>query len=184
MESQTLNYQSLRFFPFWDDTVIYQTVGLINMVDHIFSINPNASQWIEVGSNIGESATIFLSFEKVHHLFCIDHWIEAINILQKKLEGEINRGRCTIYSGNSLNFSNLVSDDSFDVVYIDADHSYESASNDISYYWPKLRKNGFLCGHDYTVKWPGVVKAVDEFASSINAPVAKFRDASWLIHKV
>lgn len=184
MQSQLLKHQSIRFFPFWDDTMIYQTVGLINMVDYIFTINPNANYWIEVGSHIGESATIFLSFQKVHHLYCIDHDKQTIDILNKKLEKEVLSNRCSIYYGNSLSFTTLIEDTSADVIYIDANHSYESVSNDIKYYWPKLKTNGFLCGHDYCNKWSGVMRAVDEFASCTKFSIKTFTDASWLIHKV
>jgi len=157
---------------------------VINMVDYIFTTNPDANSWIEVGSNIGESATIFLSFKKVHHLYCIDHWEEAIEILKKKLEKEVSSNRCSIYYGSSFSFANLIEDNSADVIYIDADHSLKSVSEDIKYYWPKLKQNGFLCGHDYCDKWPGVIKAVNEFASSIKSNILTFKDASWLIHKV
>lgn len=39
-------------------------------------------------------------------------------------------------------------DKSFDLVYIDADHSYQNVSNDITAWLPKVKPNGVLCGHD------------------------------------
>jgi hypothetical protein len=43
-----------------------------------------------------------------------------------------------------------------------------------------------LCGHDYhEVVWPGVVRAVNEFANvHNNLHIQVFKDCSWLIHKV
>ena len=52
-----------------------------------------------------------------------------------------------------------------DFVYIDGNHAYKYALQDIRNYWPKVKKGGVLCGHDYynTTKAREVKKAVDEF---------------------
>ena len=48
----------------------------------------------------------------------------------------------------------------FDLVYIDADHSYEGCSKDIQAWLPKMRKGSILAGHDF---WhPPVKQAVVE----------------------
>lgn len=49
-----------------------------------------------------------------------------------------------------------------DFVFIDAAHSYEAVRRDIRDWEPKVRKGGWLGGHDYHFSHPGVVKAVDE----------------------
>jgi len=48
----------------------------------------------------------------------------------------------------------------FDLVFIDADHSYEAVRADIQAWLPLVRRGGILCGHDY--HWPGVRQAVEE----------------------
>jgi predicted O-methyltransferase YrrM len=55
----------------------------------------------------------------------------------------------------------LVDDGSLDFVFIDADHSYSAVMQDIAHWRPKVRKGGWIGGHDYNAKWPGVVSAVD-----------------------
>ena len=67
-----------------------------------------------------------------------------------------------------------------DVIYIDANHSYESVVNDINYWKPYLSPGGIISGHDYNnISWPGVVRAVDEsFPGYI---INRFRDTSWAI---
>lgn len=58
----------------------------------------------------------------------------------------------------------------FDLVFIDADHSYESIKQDIHLWKPLVRKGGILSGHDYKAggKFPfwGVKVAVDEIFAS------------------
>ncbi len=51
---------------------------------------------------------------------------------------------------------------SFPFVFIDADHAYESARDDIAAWLPRVRPGGVLAGHDYCADWPGVIRAVDE----------------------
>lgn len=47
-----------------------------------------------------------------------------------------------------------------DLVFIDADHSYEWVKKDIEAYKPKLKSGGWLTGHD--IDFPGVNRAVNE----------------------
>lgn len=59
---------------------------------------------------------------------------------------------------------------SLDFVFIDADHTYDAVQRDIETWWPKIRLEGILCGHDYGGRrnrhglW-GVNRAVDEFVA-------------------
>jgi len=49
----------------------------------------------------------------------------------------------------------------FDMVFIDADHTYEAVKKDIELWKPLIRKGGILSGHDYGM-YHEVNKAVDE----------------------
>ena len=48
----------------------------------------------------------------------------------------------------------------FDMVFIDADHTYEAVKEDISLWLPLVRKGGILSGHDYG-SYAEVKQAVD-----------------------
>ena len=50
----------------------------------------------------------------------------------------------------------------FDLIFIDADHSYKACKADILGSAPLLRPGGILCGHDYRAGWKGVDRAVAE----------------------
>ena len=53
-------------------------------------------------------------------------------------------------------------DNSLDFVFIDAAHDYESVKKDINAWYPKVKKEGIIGGHDYT--WcDDVRRAVNEF---------------------
>jgi predicted O-methyltransferase YrrM len=52
-----------------------------------------------------------------------------------------------------------------DVIYVDAAHEYESVRADLQAYWKLLAPGGVMFGDDYNC-WPGVTRAVDEFAEA------------------
>jgi SAM-dependent methyltransferase len=59
----------------------------------------------------------------------------------------------------------LIPDDSQDLIYVDADHTYPSVREDIADWLPKLRSGGIMAGHDYHPGQPrrnGVAQAVHE----------------------
>lgn len=68
----------------------------------------------------------------------------------------------TIYPVSSEEAAKLIHG-RFDMVFIDADHTYESVRADIKRWWPRLRKGGILALHDYGHDaFEGVKQAVDE----------------------
>ncbi len=84
-------------------------------------------------------------------------------------------------------------DNFFDLVYIDADHTYDAVQADLKAWWPKVKVSGVLAGHDYE-NWVtdqyvrfGVVKAVDEFVATQKLQhrfhVTQDSPRSWLILK-
>jgi hypothetical protein len=70
---------------------------------------------------------------------------------------------------------------SLDVVFIDALHDYESVKHDIELWWPLVRPGGYLCGHDYNHKWPGVMRAVAERFNLMDVCLGP--DSMWWVRK-
>ena len=68
--------------------------------------------------------------------------------------------RLRVIQGHSHRVADQIADASQDLVFIDADHSYQGCSGDIRAYRTKLRDHGLLTGHD--IDYPGVNRAVKE----------------------
>jgi len=69
--------------------------------------------------------------------------------------------RARLIEGDTVAAAALVEDGSLDFVFIDADHSYEAVRRDIDAWRSKVKPGGWLGGHDYNRKFPGVIRAVD-----------------------
>jgi len=69
----------------------------------------------------------------------------------------------------------------FDFVYIDANHYFDPVLADLEAYAPKVKKNGFLCGHDYAGLNPmfEVEEAVQEFCNRHNWRLLYTTDEEW-----
>ena len=65
----------------------------------------------------------------------------------KSIEG--HEDRAVMVRGSSQVVSEMFEDDCFDFVYIDANHAYDFVIQDIELWYPKVKKGGYLLGHDY-----------------------------------
>jgi hypothetical protein len=75
-------------------------------------------------------------------------------------------------------------DEFFDFIYIDGDHTYQGTNTDLINSFPKIKKNGILCGDDYGVFEHidfGVRKAVDEFCLKNNLKLNIDESFWWAI---
>lgn len=83
----------------------------------------------------------------------------------------------------------------FDYVYIDADHSYEGAIEDMRLWWARVRQGGIMAGHDHIEMESkngvpfGVVKAVKDFMKEQKIGQDRFHVTSegfktWMLYKV
>jgi glycosyltransferase involved in cell wall biosynthesis len=75
-------------------------------------------------------------------------------------------------------------DDALDFVYLDANHSYETVSQDLHLWFPKIKRGGVLAGHDFLDgELPegrfGVASAVRAFAQDVGLNVQLTDDAAW-----
>jgi hypothetical protein len=97
-------------------------------------------------------------------LYCIDPWIQSA-YAPENIEATVPQGvydtdyektkaklihyNCAIVRETSLKAAELFPDNSFDFVYIDANHDFVNVTNDIDTWKKKVRPGGILSGHDY-----------------------------------
>lgn len=122
---------------------------------------------LEVGSWLGTGSTraIIEMLLPVPDalLYCVDTWQGSPNVgrhlqivqnydvlatFRHNVELSGGRDRVKQLVMTSQEAAKTVADNSFDLVFIDGDHSYLQTSKDIERWHPKVRNGGILCGHD------------------------------------
>lgn len=73
-------------------------------------------------------------------------------------------------------------DESLDFIFIDGLHTYDQVLKDCYNYYPKLKKSGLFCGHDYSVI-QDVGKAVREFSQHAKAEIKTANQDIWYWYK-
>lgn len=152
------------------------------------------SKIVEIGCYAGESSEVFAKYFDSGLIFCIDPWkgVDGAPIsedthnythkldIAEKVFNVMRRKYTNIVKlkGFDYEFLDTIPDNSMDGIYIDGNHYYESVKKNILAWLPKVKKGGYLCGHDYYSITPGVVRAVEEI---FNYPDHVFEDSSWAI---
>ena len=94
-------------------------------------------------------------------------------------------GRAKIMVSDSVDAAKNILNDSLDFVFIDANHNYQSVSEDIETWYPKLKKGALLCGHDYGNNefdyGMEVIRAVHDAASRHEWKVEAGEDFTWFV---
>ncbi len=86
--------------------------------------------------------------------------------------------RARIIRSESVKAATVIADGSVDMVFIDANHSYESVKSDIEAWLPKVKPGGIIGGHDFAhPRYAGVKQAVVE-AFGVDA-VSLGNDRTW-----
>ena len=140
---------------------------------------------LEIGSYKGESTSIFASsgiFEKIYCMDPFDGYEEALEMLDddwKTVKTQFYTNtrhwdNINLIQDYSFNQVNNFPDKYFDVIYMDADHSYDALKRDIELYLPKCNK--IIGGHDYGDDHPDVMKVVKDV---FDGPDIVFCDGSW-----
>lgn len=129
---------------------------------------PDGSNILEVGVQFGRSFSVMLQVGKQKRFnvtavdnFCEENGEDIFNAFTD------NVAKCNyeyvLIKKDSREAHTDLQDNYFDLIHIDADHTYEGVKADILNYLPKLKKGGFICFHDYARdSLPGVYLAVNE----------------------
>ena len=116
---------------------------------------------------------------------------QKLDKLAEQVSQKLSNSGHTLIREVSEKASLQFDDNSVDVVYLDADHSYTGCSNDIDFWYPKIRDGGILAGHDYCNGNPqkghvyGVIQAVAQLVDEHDLELFVTSDAypSWMVVK-
>lgn len=86
----------------------------------------------------------------------------------------------TLHEDSSIIASTKYPDNYFDFVFLDGAHDYDNVFNDIKAWTPKVKKGGWIGGHDYgNPHWAGVKDAVHNFFGDGNYSIGFFQSYVW-----
>jgi len=138
---------------------------------------------VEVGVWKGSNAYDMISFLPIKKLYLIDpykHYDNYDDYKEDDMDNMYDRVKEKFKPfGDKVKLIRKMSIDAVedipdgcDFIYIDANHSYEFVKKDLKLFYPKVKKGGIFCGHDYNyIRHPGVTKAVNEFSEEIDNKV-------------
>lgn len=137
---------------------------------------------VEIGVYRGENAVFILSTLPIKKLFLIDPYLEYEGIkkdnigfnnhTQANFDNDFRMAKKRLIKfKDRVEFIIKKSEDAaedvpygLDFVYIDGNHNYEFVKRDIELYYPKVKRGGSLGGDNFESIFPGVARAVLEFA--------------------
>ena len=167
------------------------------MLDLVLDQFPAEGTWVELGSWTGRSAAYcvveLINRNKLGAFYCVDTWKgeaaiaydpATVQDLEKIFKHNLTPviEHITMLSMISWDSADHFADESVDFCYVDAGHSYEAVTNDLTAWWPKMRPGSMFAGDDYTKGYPGVQQAVWDFFKPLDIQVRR-SGRCWLVTK-
>ncbi|MFA6501902.1 MAG: class I SAM-dependent methyltransferase [Parachlamydiales bacterium] len=157
----------------------------------IINLLPEKTKMVEIGSYQGESTEIFAKSKKIKIIHAVDPFEDgydmvhhlayqcAMSVVEEAFNQRISNYKSVIkHKMKSEDAVKLFADESLDFIYIDGNHFYEFVKKDIQMWFPKIKINGWIAGHDFQIK--EVVNAVQH---TLGVPDFVFQDFSWIFQK-
>lgn len=143
--------------------------------DFLLKSIPRGGVFVECGAWLGKSSNYLCNQRSDIRVVIVDHWLgsqgeittnhklaqetDIFQMFKQNMEGLRYEAIRKSSREASLDFE----DGSLDVVFIDMGHTYEDVKEDIGLWLPKVKSGGILAGDDYTLDWPSVIQAVQEY---------------------
>ncbi len=139
------------------------------LYDFVADFYDEKSKIVELGCFYGSSiiylASNFKKQRKSVIIDAVDKWdFKLENVFDKFIENINNNyvaDMINVMHYDSIEASKKYDNNSIDFIFIDANHEYESVKSDIEAWYPKLKENGIMAGHD--IQQEGVFKALNDF---------------------
>lgn len=100
--------------------------------------------------------------------------------VEKVLQNISGNDTVFVHKGYFPETTNGLTDEAFALVNIDTD-LYNPAKAGLEYFYPLLSPGGVILIHDYTYKWEGLVKAVNEFVAEIPENIIEVPDMNGTV---
>jgi len=167
------------------------------MLDLVLDQFPASGVWVELGSWTGRSAAYcvveLINRNKLGEFYCVDTWkgeaaiaydAATVQDLEHIFRTNIKpvSEQVKMLSEISWDAADHFADESVDFCYVDAGHSYDAVTMDLTAWWPKLRPGSAFAGDDYTKGYPGVQQAVWDFFGPQDIRVRR-SGRCWLVTK-
>lgn len=124
---------------------------------------------VELGIGSGINARAILKQNNIKKLYLIDNYFEypLDYVTAREMINPLEPVEFIIEDTHKA--VQRFRDNFFDFIYIDASHEKDFITQDIQDWYPKVKRGGFLGGHDYfNQTHPDVREAVDEFINQYN----------------
>jgi len=138
----------------------------------------------ELGSWTGTSTSLFAKIAKENsgRVYAVDTFegaetdnlqdcanaFDIEKIFRNHLKAQKLEEYVEIYKGKTVELHDKFANDFFDVLFIDADHRYESVKKDIELWSPKVKKGGIICGHDCDVLLKNGIQSLYDHFKDVN----------------
>lgn len=145
-----------------------------HLLDALASQYINGMTIAEIGVAFGDFSEEIIKRGNINKLFLIDAWEgerygNGKEEVELKFKNQIEEGKIELLQGYSTDILRLMEDDYLDIAYIDTNHTYATTYEELLLCDKKVKKTGYICGHDYVNLSPvsriqyGVVEAVHNF---------------------
>ena len=152
------------YFGDWDVAVYRQMVSSL----------PDNGTFVEIGSLLGRGlcSVSDLILKKNLKVISVDlfndfyepmfdkHFPNQLNDFISNIKKFGIYEHVEIKKGPSVEIAKEIPISSVDFVFIDANHDYDFVKEDINNWYPKIKPDGIIAGHDF--EWPSVKQAIDD----------------------
>jgi len=159
----------VHYNPVFKDIVL--PPGALTEPDHwvLLKYSRGKNIIVDCGTLYGRSAVLLSVGSK--HVFTIDSyghcdWADMTLYNYEANSERLEKYRnITLLKGDTSEMPCLFTEESIDLLFVDTEHVSGQIRKEIGQWYKLLRKDAVIIFHDYTVFWPGVVEAVNDFVS-------------------
>ena len=156
----------------------------------LLEMMPTNSVCAEIGVSKGLFSEQILEVVKPKKLHLIDPWgyephTGYYKIVCRKFKDQIDSGQVEIHRSKSQFTYEQFPDKYFDWIYVDGSHNYKSVRRDLDFYYPKVKKYGFITGDDYRLveKRKGLRDAVAEISEKYLMRLILIKNNQFILWK-